>query len=74
MDLTQRDGIERMNRATEREKTPDDSKARDARDSKSFIVMAAAVLVATTLVLGMTWMNNMRYGGTSSRVVAEQGQ
>jgi hypothetical protein len=63
-----------MNRATEREKIPDDSKASDARDSKSFIVMAAAVLVATTLVLGMMWMNDMRYVGTSSRVVAEQGQ
>jgi hypothetical protein len=74
MDLTERGGIARTNSEAEREKTPGDSKVVDAPDSRSFIVMIAATLVATVLVLGMMWMNNLRYDGASSRPVAEQQQ
>lgn len=72
MDLTESDGIIRTDSETEREKTPEESRAVDAPDGRSFIVMIAATLIATVLVLGMMWVNNMRYDGASSRPVAEQ--
>jgi hypothetical protein len=72
MDPTERDRIDRINREAEGERAPDDPRAAEARDSKPLIVMVAVTLVATALVLGMMWMNNTRYDGSSPRPVAEQ--
>ena len=63
MDSTEGNGIDGINSMVD---------STDARDTKSFIVMVAVTLVATALVLGMMWMNNLRHEGASSRVVAEQ--
>jgi hypothetical protein len=72
MEPYERDRIDRINREAEFEKAPGDPHATEPRDSKSLIVMVAAALAATTLVLGMMWMNNPRYDGASPRPVAER--
>jgi len=72
MDPYERERIDRVNREAEREKTPADPQAAEPRDTKPLIVMVAAALAATALVLGMMWMNNPRYDGTSPRPVAER--
>lgn len=72
MDTTGQDQIDRLDREAEREKTSGDSLTAEAHDGKPLIVTLAAVLVATVLVLGMMWMNNMRYEGPGQRPVAEQ--
>ena len=72
MDPYEHDRIDRINREAEREKTPDNPRAIEPRDSKPLIVMVAAALAATALVLGIMWMNNARYDGTSPRPVAER--
>lgn len=72
MDPYERDRIDRMNREAEREKTPADPQPVEPRDTKPLIVMVAAALAATALVLGMMWMNNPRYDGASPRPVAER--
>jgi hypothetical protein len=74
MDLAERERIDRINRNAEGEKTPDDPNAIDARDGKPLIVMVAAALAATALVLGMMWVSNSRYDGASARALAEQGE
>jgi hypothetical protein len=74
MDSTERDRIDQINREAEREKTPDDPQATEARDSKPLMVMVAAALAATALVLGIMWMSNVRDDGASPRPVAEQRQ
>jgi hypothetical protein len=74
MDSTDRERIDQINREAEREKTPDDPKAIEPRDTKPLVVMVAVALAATALVLGIMWMNNSRYDGTSPRPVAEQRQ
>ena len=72
MDPCERDRIDRINREAELEKTPGDPHATEPRDSKPLIVMVAAALAATVIVLGIMWMNNTRYDGASPRPVAEQ--
>ncbi len=72
MDSTGRARIDPINREAEREKAPDDPQVADARDAKPLIVMIAAALAATTLVLGIMWMNGLRYDGATPRTVAEQ--
>jgi hypothetical protein len=74
MDPIERDRLDRVNREAEREKTPDDPQATQPRDTKPLIVMIAAALSATAIVLGIMWMSNTRYDGTSPRPVAEQRQ
>jgi hypothetical protein len=75
MDPFERDRIERMNRAAELEKAPDDPEQTvTPRDTKPMIVMICAALAATVIVLGIMWVNNTRYDGASSRPVAEQPQ
>ena len=74
MDPTDRERIDQINREAEREKTPDDPKAIEPRDTKPLVVMVAVALAATALVLGIMWMNNSRHDGTSPRPVAEQRQ
>jgi hypothetical protein len=74
MDPYERDRIDRINREAELEKTPDDPHATEPRDSKPLIVMVAAALAATVIVLGIMWMNNTRYDGGSPGPVAEQQQ
>ena len=73
MDPYERERIDRLNRAAELEKAPDDpQQPADAGDSKPLIVMICAALAATVLVLGIMWVNNTRYDGTSGQPVAEQ--
>ncbi len=73
MDPFERDRIERMNRAAELERAPDDpEQAVEPRDSRPLIVMICAALAATAMVLGIMWMNNPRYDGAGPRPVAEQ--
>jgi hypothetical protein len=72
MDPYERDRLDRVNREAEREKTPADPHAAEPRDAKPLIVMVAAALAATALVLGMMWMNNPRYEGASPGSVAER--
>jgi hypothetical protein len=73
MDPFERDRIDRMNRAAELEKAPDDPEQPvRPRDTKPFIVMIAAALAATVIVLGIMWVNNTRYDGAGPRPVAEQ--
>jgi hypothetical protein len=72
MDPYERDRIDRMNREAEREKRPGDPQATQPRDAKPLIVMVAAALSAAVIVLGIMWINNTRYDGTSPRPVAEQ--
>ena len=74
MDYTERPRIDRMNREAEREKTPYDPKASEARDAKPLIVIVAAALTATVLILGIMWMSDTRYDGASPRPVAERSQ
>jgi hypothetical protein len=75
MDPYERDRIDRMNRAAELEKAPDDpQQPADASDSKPLIVMICAALAATVIVMGIMWMNNTRYDGASPTPVAEQPQ
>jgi len=62
VESTERESIERIN-ALDRT---------DARDGKSVLVMVATALVATALILGMTWMNTVRQVGASSRMLTEQ--
>jgi hypothetical protein len=69
MDLAEQDDIDRE---AKREKTSDDPQATGPRDGKSLMVMVAAALTATALVLGMMWMNNMRYDLASARTLSEQ--
>ena len=71
MDTRERERLDRINRAAEREKTPDDPKPAEARDGKPLMIMVAAALAAAVIVLGIMWMNNTRYDGTSPRPVAE---
>ena len=63
MEPTERESIERINHALDRT---------DARDGKSVLIMVATALVATALVLGMTWMNTARQEDASSRMLTEQ--
>jgi len=73
MNPFERDRIDRMNRAAELEKAPDDpEQAVQPRDTRPLIVMICAALAATVIVLGIMWVNNTRYDGASSRPVAEQ--
>jgi hypothetical protein len=72
MDSTDRDRIDRLNREAEREKTASDPHAAEPRDSKPLIVMVAVALFATAIILGIMWISNTRYDGTSPRPVAEQ--
>jgi hypothetical protein len=73
MDPYERDRIDRLNRAAELEKAPDDpEQPADRSDSKALIVMICAALAATVIVLGIMWVNNTRYDGVSDRPVAEQ--
>ena len=73
MDPYERERIDRMNRAAELEKAPDDpQQPADRRDTRPLIVMICAALAATVVVLGIMWMNNTRYDGSSPRPVAEQ--
>jgi hypothetical protein len=75
MDPFERDRIERMNRAAELEKAPDDPEQTvEARDTRPLIVMICAALAATVIVLGIMWVNNTRYDGAGPRPVAEQQQ
>lgn len=74
MDPYERDRIDRINREAEFEKTPSDPHATEPRDGKPLIVMVAAALAATVIVLGIMWMNNTRHDGTSPGSVAEQQQ
>jgi hypothetical protein len=75
MDPYERDRIDRLNRAAELEKAPDDpQQPADAGDAKPLIVMICAALAATVIVLGIMWVNNTRYDGASGRPVAEQQQ
>ena len=66
MDPYERDRIDRINREAELEKTPGDPHATEPGDSKPLIVMVAAALAATVIVLGIMWMNNTRYDGARS--------
>lgn len=50
----------------------DDTGKADTAEPRSFVVMAAAALVATALVLGIMWMKDLRYESASGRPVAEQ--
>jgi len=73
MDPFERNRIDRMNRAAELEKAPDDpEQAVQPRDTRPLIVMICAALAATVIVLGIMWVNNTRYDGASPRPVAEQ--
>ena len=72
MDPHERARLDRLNREAELEKTPGDPHAAEPRDSRPLIVMACAVLAATAIILGIMWVNNGRYDGTSGRPVAEQ--
>jgi hypothetical protein len=75
MDPYERERIDRMNRAAELEKAPDDpQQPAEGRDTRPLIVMVCAALAATVVVLGIMWMNNTRYDGSSPRPVAEQQQ
>jgi hypothetical protein len=73
MDPFERDRIDRINREAELEKAPDDpEQPADRRDAKPLIVMICAALAASVIVLGIMWVNNTRYDGTSGQPVAEQ--
>lgn len=73
MDPYERDRIDRLNRAAELEKAPNDPEQPvDAGDAKPLIVMICAALAATVIVLGIMWGNNTRYDGTSGQPVAER--
>jgi hypothetical protein len=72
MDPYERERIDRLNREAELEKTSGDPQAIEPGDSKPLIVMVAAALAATVIVLGIMWINNTRYDGAGSRPVAEQ--
>jgi hypothetical protein len=74
MDPLERDRLDRVNRAAEREKTAADPQATNPRDTKPLVLMVAAALSAAAIVLGIMWMNNTRYDGTSPHPVAEQRQ
>lgn len=74
MDPYERDRIDRLNREAEREKTAADPQAVKPRDAKPLIVMVAAALSATAIILGIMWMSNTRYDSASPRPVAEQQQ
>jgi hypothetical protein len=75
MDPYERDRIDRLNREAELEKAPNDpQQPADAGDSKPLIVMICAALAATVIVLGIMWVNNTRYDGTSGTPVAERQQ
>jgi hypothetical protein len=75
MDPFERDRLERMNRAAELEKAPDDpEQPAKPRDTRPLIVMVGAALAATAMVLGIMWINNTRYDGAGPRPVAEQQQ
>ena len=51
MESTERESVDRINHAPNRT---------DARDGKSVLVMVTTALVATALILAMTWMNTVR--------------
>lgn len=74
MDMYEQGRIDRLNREAEREKTAADPHAVKPRDAKPLIVMVAAALSATAIILGIMWISNTRYDGASSRPVAEQQQ
>jgi hypothetical protein len=75
MDPYERDRIDRLNREAELEKAPNDPEQPvDSGDSKPLIVMICAALAATVLVLGIMWVNNTRYDGTSGTPIAEKQQ
>jgi hypothetical protein len=74
MDANERDRIDRLNRAAARERTPADPRPTEPGDSKPLMVMVAAALAATAIVLGILWMGNTRYDGAGARPVAERGQ
>jgi hypothetical protein len=73
MDPYERDRIDRLNRAAELEKAPDDPEQPvDGGDAKPLIVMICAALAATVIVLGIMWVNNGPNSGATGRSVAEQ--
>jgi len=72
MDRAEKDLIDRLNRAAEAEKTSGDPHATQPKDAKPLMVMVAAALAATAIVLGIMWMSNTRYDGAGSRPVAER--
>jgi hypothetical protein len=73
MDPYERDRLDRVNRAAELEKAPDDPmQTTRPRDSRPLIVMICAALAATAMVLGIMWIDNTRYDGAGPRPVAEQ--
>lgn len=74
MDQFEKDRLDRVNRAAEREKTASDPQATQPRQTRPLIVMVAAAVSLAAIVLGIMWMNNTRYDGTSPRPVAEQQQ
>ena len=75
MDPFERDRIDRMNRAAEAEKAPNDpEQSVDRSDSKPLIVMICAALAATVIVLGIMWVNDTNRSENGTPSVAQQAQ
>lgn len=72
MDRAERDLINRLHRAAEEEKTSGDPHAIRPKETTPLIVMAAATLAATAVILGVLWMSNGHDEGSGPRPVAEQ--
>ncbi len=75
MDPFERDRIDRMNRAAEAEKAPNDPEQPvDRGDSRPLIVMICAALAATVIVLGIMWVKDTNRSETGAPSVAQQAQ
>lgn len=72
MNRAEQDPIDRLNRAAEEEKIASDRRAVQPKETKPPMVMVAATLAATVIILGLLWMSNGRDDGSGSRPVAEQ--
>jgi hypothetical protein len=64
--------LRRIEAEAERERVPGDPGPAKPRDARRIGLIAAVALVAAAVLLGLMWINNPRYDGTSPEPVAER--